>query len=96
MTIRVLAKVISLPNTLEETKALLVSLIEPTRQENGCLSYELWQNQEDPTEFSFVEEWADQAALEAHFQTPHFLDALKKIDKLLVSLPQIHRYTLIK
>jgi quinol monooxygenase YgiN len=96
MKVRVLAKVISLPNTLEETKALLISLIEPTRQENGCLSYELWQNQEDPNEFSFVEEWADQAALEAHFQTPHFLEALKKIEGLLVSSPQIHRYTLIK
>jgi quinol monooxygenase YgiN len=96
MTIRVLAKVISLPYTLEETKNLLISLIEPTRQEVGCLRYELWQNQEDPTEFSFVEEWENGVALEAHFQTPHFLEAIQKIDKLLVSQPQILRYELIK
>ncbi|GFE68635.1 putative quinol monooxygenase [Chroococcus sp. FPU101] len=95
MTIRVIAKVISLPNTLDETKTLLISLVEPTRQEKGCLNYELWQNQENPTEFSFVEEWEDQAALEAHFLTPHFIEARKKIDELLVIQPQIHRYTLI-
>ncbi|PSF34573.1 antibiotic biosynthesis monooxygenase [Aphanothece hegewaldii CCALA 016] len=96
MTIRVLAKVITFPDKLEETKALLMSLIEATRQENGCLRYELWQNQEKPTEFSFVEEWADQAALDAHFQTPHFLDALQKTEKLLMSSPEIVLYQLIK
>lgn len=95
MTIRVLAKVISLPTHLEETKTLLVALLEPTRQETGCLRYELWQNQEDPTEFSFVEEWASQAALEEHFQTPHFLEARTKIDELLVVQPKINRYELI-
>lgn len=96
MTIRVIAKVLSLPNTLEDTKALLISLVEPTRKEEGCISYELWQNQENPNEFSFVEEWVDQAALEAHFLTPHFLEARKKVDELLILQPQIHRYTLIK
>lgn len=96
MTIRVLAKVRSLPDTLEETKALLISLIEPTRQEKGCLRYELWQNQEDPTQFSFVEAWADRAALEAHFLTPHFLEAIRRIDGLLVSPPQIEQYEFIR
>jgi quinol monooxygenase YgiN len=95
MTIRVLAKVTSLPDTLEETKDLLLSLIGPTRQEKGCISYELWQNQDDPTEFSFVEEWESHEALAEHFQTPHFLDAVRKVDRLLVNPPQIYRYDLI-
>jgi len=52
----------------------------------------LLQNNEDPTEFVFVEEWQNNAALESHFATKHFKDALVKLPSLIAAEPDIQRY----
>lgn len=49
-TVRVVAHVVALPENVEEVKLILLSLIEPTRQESGCIQYELLQNKEDSTD----------------------------------------------
>ena len=48
-----------------------MALVEPTRRESGCIQYELLQNQEDPTDFVFVEEWESEVRLNAHLDSPH-------------------------
>ena len=53
---------------IEQTK----SLIESSRAEEGCISYTLYQSPTDSTVFIFFEEWKDQAAIDFHFNTPHF------------------------
>ena len=53
---------------IEKTK----SLIESSRAEEGCISYTLYQCPTDSTVFMFFEEWKDQAAIDFHFNTPHF------------------------
>ena len=95
MSLRVVAHVTSLPDKIEESKALLSGLISPTRQESGCITYELLQNNADPAQFTFVEEWESDAALEAHLQTPHLTAALAKIPVLLAAPPDIRRYSLV-
>ncbi|WP_313931272.1 antibiotic biosynthesis monooxygenase [Trichocoleus sp. FACHB-69] len=40
--------------------------MEPRRKENGCISYELLQNCNDVTDFTFVEDWKNDALLEAY------------------------------
>ena len=55
----------------EAVKEALVSLVAPTRQEPGCLCYNLHQSKSDPTEFMFYEQWASRAAIDAHGKTPH-------------------------
>lgn len=47
-------------------------LVEATRQEAGCLFYTLYQSPLNPTEFVFLEEYADQAAFEVHAASAHF------------------------
>jgi quinol monooxygenase YgiN len=65
-TIRVVAHIATLPDKVEEVKSVLLRIIEPTRQEDGCIVYELLQNQKDSTDFTFVEEWESQELLNAH------------------------------
>jgi quinol monooxygenase YgiN len=48
------------------------SLIAPTRQEPGCLVYELHVNAEDTGKFMFYEKFKNQAALDLHLTSPHF------------------------
>jgi len=57
-------------------------LAGPSKAENGCLSYELFQDQKDPRVFSIIEEWADQLALDEHKKTDHFVKLVPVLDEL--------------
>ena len=59
------------PGQEDAVKEALLSLVEPTRKEAGCLCYNLHQSKADPTQFMFYEQWASQEALSAHGKTPH-------------------------
>ncbi|AFY78587.1 hypothetical protein Ple7327_3374 [Pleurocapsa sp. PCC 7327] len=95
-TIRVIAHVIALPNKIEELKAVLLNLVEPTRQEEGCIQYDLFQNQTDPTDFTFVEEWTTKQALDKHLASEHLQAAVQKIDGLVAANPDIRTYHQLK
>ena len=51
---------------------LCAELIAATRQEQGCVSYELFQDKADGNKFSFIEFWQTQADLDAHSASEHF------------------------
>ena len=93
--LRVVAHITAKPDTVDETKKVLLGLIEPTRAEEGCVTYELLQNNADPTDLTFVEEWSGDGALDAHLATPHIQKALEPFGDLLAAPPDIRRYTLI-
>ncbi|WP_301357818.1 putative quinol monooxygenase [Enterococcus spodopteracolus] len=45
-------------------------LIEATRKEDGCLSYQLYESTEQVNVFLMVENWRDEQAIEGHNQSP--------------------------
>lgn len=89
--LQILAHLRARPDRVDELRDVLLGLIEPTRSEPGCLRYELLQNREDPTRFTFVEEWIDERALEDHFATEHIVDAAARFPDLLVGGLEIVR-----
>ncbi len=93
--IRVVARVVALPDKIEELKTILIGLLEPTRKETGCIFYELMQNQTNPAEFVFVEEWKSETDLQAHLASDHIQEALTKCHSLVEILPDIRSYQLI-
>jgi quinol monooxygenase YgiN len=95
-TLRVIARVKARPGKANELLLVLSSLVEPTRKEPGCLSYELLQNNEDPTDLTLIEEWQNNTALESHFATKHFKDALTKLPNLVAAEPDIRRYQVVR
>ena len=94
-TLRIIARIKAKPDTVEETRELLSRLVEPTRKEAGCLAYELLQNRDDPTEFTFVEEWRDEAAIAEHFETEHIKAALQKFAELAAEPLDLRKYSLV-
>lgn len=94
-TIRVVARVVALPDKVEEVKSVLMGIIEPTRKEEGCIVYELLQNQEDPTDFTFVEEWESQALLDNHLASAHLAEADSQLEGLVAAEPDIRFYRLL-
>ncbi|MEM9501803.1 MAG: putative quinol monooxygenase [Pseudomonadota bacterium] len=68
---------------LEAGRKALTAMVESSRAEEGCLDYTYSVDVLDPTTLNIVEKWVDDAALVAHFQTPHmaaFQQALGKLD----------------
>jgi len=80
--ITVLAKIKAKKPMTELLKQQLLSLIAPTRQEIGCITYELHQGPDDNSSFMFYEIWASKDALDRHIQTPHLKALLDKADDL--------------
>jgi quinol monooxygenase YgiN len=68
----------------------------PTRAETGCITYELHQSQTDPALFVFYENWASQAALDAHSNSPHLEVLLKLVPELVEGRPEITKWTVVK
>ena len=53
-------------------KAIEVDAIGSERDEPGCLSFNVLQDEEDPNVYYFMEVYRDEAALEAHRAAPHY------------------------
>jgi len=56
----------------EKMKELLSAMVEPSKAEDGCIFYEIFQYKENPRKFMAVETWRDEAALEGHKNSPHY------------------------
>ena len=54
-----------------QLRALLQSVLTPTRAERGCKLYELYET-DTRGRFYLCETWESQAALDQHMTTPHF------------------------
>lgn len=94
-TIRIVARAVALPEKVAALKAVLLELIEPTLKEAGCIKYELLQNQSDPTDFTFIEEWASDDAIKAHSTSAHMQAAKTKLEGLLAAELDIRHYHLV-
>lgn len=82
-TLTVVAKLVVKADAIEFAKAEMLKLIEPTRQEEGCIEYRLHQDGDDPALFVFYETWESPASLERHMKTEHFRNYVKTVGGLL-------------
>jgi quinol monooxygenase YgiN len=96
ISLRVVARIKARSETVSEVRELLCSLVEPTRKESGCITYELLQNTEDPTDFTFVEEWESDAALASHAASDHLKAIGPKLRPVVAEPPDIRTYLVAK
>lgn len=59
------------PGSIETLLSAAAPCIEATRNEQGCISYDLYQSTTDTDTLAFVEVWESREALDAHFATEH-------------------------
>ena len=60
------------PEKRKEVMQTLLSMIEPTLQEKGCLSYQVFQGIEDENVFSLIKEWKTRKDLDRYLRTDRF------------------------
>lgn len=79
--LKVIAQDFIKPEFVDAVMPLYRELVEKTRQEEGCVAYDLFIDQKDSGHFVFIEEWPDRAALDVHCQTEHFTRLVPLINK---------------
>jgi quinol monooxygenase YgiN len=80
--VHVIARFAAREGKEDQLRVLLQGMLNPTRAEAGCESYELYES-DAMGRFYLIETWESQAALDRHMATPHF-ERLKKTGAELV------------
>lgn len=94
--VRVVARVMSKPDSVEHVRTVLSAQVWPTRTEAGCLQYDLMQNVADPTDFTFYEEWESVEHLAAHAASAHLARSRPLLEGHLALATDVRRYTLVE
>lgn len=85
----VTARVKAGPGKEEEVLGHLLSLIEPSRKDPGCLNYDLHRSQTDPGSFLFHENWARRDLWDRHMAKPDLQAIISRLAPLLAEPPEI-------
>ena len=59
------------PGEIDRLLEVMRAQIETTRAEDGCIHYAFARDVHDPDLLHISERWRDNAAIAAHFQSPH-------------------------
>ncbi|MDO6445421.1 putative quinol monooxygenase [Colwellia sp. 1_MG-2023] len=73
----IVANIIANTNKVELVKAELLKLIEITRAEEGCINYDLHQDNENPAHFVFYENWENRELWQKHMANNHLSEYMK-------------------
>jgi quinol monooxygenase YgiN len=87
--IRVIARALALAGKDEQLRKTLVGMLAPTRAEQGCRRYELYESNNKGV-FYFYEEWEDQDALDRHTKTPHYKQLAQHLNDLLEGVFEVN------
>jgi len=88
------AEIKAKPGQEAELRRVLSDLVGPTRQEEGCLNYDLHVSNDDPGFFVLYENWQTVPLWERHMASPH-LEAFKARTDELVAGWTLHQLTRI-
>ncbi len=70
---------------IEKVKEAHLSVIQSTRNEPGCLTYDLYQSIDDPAIMFFYENWSSSDVLLTHMNTPTFYEVVRgEVDPYLL------------
>jgi len=90
----VVAKVVAKKESVESVKTELLKLVAPTRGEEGCIDYNLHQDNDRPALFIFHENWESAACLEKHMNSDHFKEYIRAVEGLIEE-KTVHKMTRI-
>jgi quinol monooxygenase YgiN len=77
---------------LNEVKRLSLAHVHRSRQEPGCISHAMHVDCENPLRLVFIEQWADRAALLAHFAVPASRDLVRALQPLAAAAATLELY----
>jgi quinol monooxygenase YgiN len=81
------ARVLIKPEAGERWRSIADAVAGPSRAEEACRSYRIYEDIETPNSFIFVEEWENLDDVYRHFQTRHFTEFLGVLPQVLAGPP---------
>ena len=78
----------------QQTQDELLKVMKHSRNEEGCLHYNLHQDQDNPQTFMLYELWSGQESLDRHMDTAHY-KAYRINIKPLIHDRQVHKWNQI-
>jgi quinol monooxygenase YgiN len=87
--VTVVVRIKARPGMESRVREELRSLLAPTRQESGCINYDMHESPDDPSLFLFHENWTSRADLDRHLGAPHLRRWLGIADSLLAEPMQL-------
>jgi quinol monooxygenase YgiN len=82
--------------TLDEVRRLSLEHVHRSRNEAGCISHSVQVDCENPLKLVFLEQWADRAALLAHFAVPASREFVRALQSLVSEAAIIEIYDATK
>jgi quinol monooxygenase YgiN len=79
------------PGKTEELKQALCAIVPLSRNEEGCLEYELFEPAQGSGEFLVLMRWESSKALAQHEASKHIGEFIQKYDQVLYS--EVTQYT---
>ncbi|MFC5513685.1 putative quinol monooxygenase [Massilia jejuensis] len=89
MIVEVIATLQARPERETDVAAALRELLAHTRQEPGNRRYDLYRDSTRPATFHLIEAYADEAALEAHRASAHYLKYREQAGDWLLAAPMV-------
>lgn len=83
-------------DSFDEVRKLSLEHVHRSRTEPGCISHAVHIDCENPLRLVFVEQWADRAALLAHFAVPASREFVKALQSLASAATTIEIYDATK
>ncbi len=93
--LRVITHLEAVAGTEDTAKSILQQLVEQSRQETGCIKYELLQNIFNEAEFTLVSEWESKGAFQAHLYSKSVEEFFMEDSELLAKTPDTRQYHLL-
>src|SRR2546428_12597080 len=79
-------------DSFDEVRKLSLEHVDRSRKEPGCISHAVHVDCENPLRLVFIEQWADRAALLAHFAMPTSRDFVRALQPLAAAANTIELY----
>jgi quinol monooxygenase YgiN len=79
-------------DSFDEVRRLSLEHVHRSRGEPGCISHAVNVDCENPLRLVFFEQWADRAALLAHFAVPASRDFVRSLQSLAAAATTIELY----
>lgn len=80
------ASIVAKTEKREFVKQALLKLIPPTLKEDGCLNYDLHQDNENPDRFFFYENWSSYDHWQKHNNSAHIAAHRKATEGAIVEV----------
>ena len=90
--IMVTGSVTAREDSFEAVRNLSLEHVHRSRTEPGCISHAVHADCENPLRLVFIEQWADRAALSAHFAVPASRGFVRALQPLAAASPTIEIY----